>query len=322
MILAGDIGGTKARLGLFSLAGSRLTLTCTERYESKNFSSLTDIVTAFYKSSNTDPKQIDRACFGIPGPVIDGRVKVTNLPWELSESELSSSLSIPKVKLVNDLVSWAAAVPAMRADGLTKIYTSKIPEPHGPELIVAPGTGLGHSLVYRDDKRKLHYIASEGGHANFAPYNEVQSELMHYLTQTLGHASVESVLSGPGMMNIYKFLVSSGRFEADPLAVDNKTITDKALSGAPGVCSETLNLFIEILGAHASNLMLTMLATGGVYLGGGIPPKIIPLLKGPAFLRGYLKKGKCLDKVEATPVHVIADDKASLLGAASIAQGL
>lgn len=329
MILAGDVGGTKTRLGLFSYDGVRLHLTKVERYASGEFPSFAEIVKKFLAYAGVSAKEIERACFGIPGPVINGMVKVTNLPWEFGEKDLSKELGIPKIRLVNDLVSTAAAIPTLPEKSFTTIYSGLGTHPFGPSVVVAPGTGLGHALLHRSEKGSITLIASEGGHANFAPTCDTQYELLKYIQKTKGHASVESLVCGPGVTNIYSFLRDTGKYkENSELAAalqegdDAGVIAKRALDGDTGICGKTMELFMEILGAHASNIMLTFLATGGVYLGGGIPPKILPLLQGEAFLKGYLMKGKCKDKVEATPVRVIADDSASLHGAAEIARGL
>ena len=330
MLVAGDVGGTKTRLGLFQVGpGRSLALVHTKRFDSASYPSLASIVHAFYEESKITPDQVDRACFGVPGPVIKGHVKVTNLPWTMSEVELSKELGIARVRLVNDLVSTAAAAPQMKADSLATIYPGNDTEAVGAQLVVAPGTGLGHAIIHVAYDGTLHFLASEGGHANLAPNSDQQCDLMRYLAKKLGHASVESVLSGPGIFNIYSFLRDSGRYTVNKeitlefdKADDAQVITAHALNRTDDLCEATMTLFVELLGAHTSNVMLSVLATGGVFLGGGIPPKIVPLLERGEFQAAYLKKGKCLDKVQATPVKVILDDRASLLGAAEIAQGL
>jgi glucokinase len=330
MIVAGDVGGTKARIGLFEKVGQKLELIVSERYTSREFGNLETIVKGFLdQHKNAVKSPIVAACFGLPGPVINGRVKVTNLPWEVVQADVSSALGIPKVKLVNDLVSTAAAIPTFGPQSLVSIYPGKGDvDQAGSCVVVAPGTGLGHSLIHREGAWSV-LLASEGGHANFAPTNDLEIELLKYLQKKDGHVGVESVLCGPGLVNIYNFLKDSGR-EQEPkeLATEMSsgdkaaTIAKHGLDGSFDICVKALDVFCYALGAHASNIVLTWLATGGVYLGGGIPPKIVEALKKGPFLQGYLKKGKCLDRVEATPVFVIMDDFASLYGAAAIASTL
>ena len=330
MIIGGDVGGTKARLGLFDRDGNKLKLLVTERYSSKDFPGLEAIITRFLEQHHTDKsKRIQSGCFGLPGPVINGRVKVTNLPWEVIQADIATCLGTEKVKLVNDLVSTAAAIPTLGAGSLTPIFggQGKV-DPSGSCVVVAPGTGLGHALIHRDGLTTT-FLASEGGHANFAPTTQTEVDLMNYLLPKLKHVSVESILCGPGLMNIYDFMRDSGRASEPPALAAQissgdkaSVITATALDGSQDISVQSLNLFCSILGAHCSNMVLNFLATGGVFLGGGIPPKILPFLQNGAFVEGYLKKGKCKDRVEATPVSVINDDKASLFGAGAIASSL
>jgi glucokinase len=254
---------------------------------------------------------------------------VTNLPWEVVQADIASCLGTEKVKLVNDLVSTAAAIPTLGAGSLTPIFgeLGKV-DPSGSCVVVAPGTGLGHALIHRDGLTTT-FLASEGGHANFAPTTPTEVELMNYLLPKLKHVSVESILCGPGLMNIYDFIKDSGRATESPALAARissgekaSVITATALDGSEDISVQSLNLFCSILGAHCSNMVLNFLATGGVFLGGGIPPKILPFLHNGSFVEGYLKKGKCKDKVESTPVSVINDDKASLFGAGAIASSL
>lgn len=330
MIIAGDVGGTKARIGLFERRAGKVELLVSEQYASKEHKSLEAIIAAFMEKHGELAKgKLEAACFGLPGPVVNGRVKVTNLPWEVAMVDIGRCLGISKVKLVNDLVSTAAAIPTFSPSSLTTIYD----DPHSTDragscVVVAPGTGLGHSLIHREGGWSV-LLASEGGHANFAPTNRIEIELLEYLQTKLPHVSVESVLCGPGIGNIYNFLRDTGRGEAppemnSPEAKQNPagTITQLALEGSSDICVQTLRMFCSMLGAHCSNIVLTYLATGGVYLGGGIPPKITTFLSNGSFLEGYLRKGKQRERVEATPVFVIKDDHAALFGSAAIASTL
>lgn len=324
MIIAGDIGGTKARIGLFDRRGGKVELVVSDQYASNEFEALEAILEAFLKthaSSVTGP--LEAACFGLPGPVINGKVRVTNLPWEVVQVDVAQRLGIGKVKLVNDLVSTAAAIPTLGQSSLTTVYEGRgRVNRAGSCVVVAPGTGIGHALIHREGGWSV-LLPSEGGHANFAPTTDIEIDLLRYLQAKLGHVSVESVLCGPGLVNIYSFLRdtqgSSAQIEE---LVSASLIAAKALDGTNPLATQALNLFCEMLGKHCSNIVLTFLATGGLYLGGGIPPKIAPFLLQGGFLEGYLKKGKQRESVEATPVFIVNDDYASLHGAAAIASTL
>lgn len=330
MLIAGDIGGTKARLGLFEKAGNVPKLIATERYNSKEYDGLESIIRQFLeKHGSLIPKRIETACFGLPGPVVNGRVKVTNLPWEVIVSSIEKELKTRRVKIVNDLVSTAAAVPHFTEESLVSLYEGRGSSAGtGDILVVAPGTGLGHALIHRESGGFV-FLASEGGHANFAPTDDRQVALMNYLKPKLGHVSVESVLCGPGLYNIYCYIKDTdGKRESDALAAELVSGDKAAIIARCATQNEdenaknALSLFCTILGAHCSNMVLNFLATGGVFLGGGIPPKIIDALQDGAFVQGFLAKKKCLDRVEATSVQIIKNDQASLLGAAAIASTL
>ena len=330
MIIAGDIGGTKARIGLFERRSGKVELLLSEQYVSRDFSSLEAILKKFLeKHGPAMTSRTEAACFGLPGPVVNGRVKVTNLPWEVIQSEVGATLKVHKIRLVNDLVGTAAAIPTFGPDSLTTVYEGRGSVDRGGScVVVAPGTGLGHSLIHREAGWSV-LLASEGGHANFAPTNEEEVALLQYLQGRFSHVSVESVLCGPGIANIYSFLRDTGRGE-EPAQLKGQesasnitsTVTELVMAGTSDICVKALRMFCSILGAHCSNMVLTYLATGGVYLGGGIPPKIAPFLSQGAFLEGYLKKGKQRERVEATPVFIIKDDHAALYGAAAIAATL
>ena len=330
MILAGDIGGTKARIGLFEQRPGKLELIVSDQYASKDFGSLEEILVKFletYKDRITGP--LRSACFGLPGPVVNGRIKVTNLPWEVVQMDVGIKLKISKIRLVNDLVSTAAAIPTFETSSLTTVYSGcGAVDLAGSCVVVAPGTGIGHSLIDREGGWSV-LMASEGGHANFAPTNDEEIALLKYLQPKLSHVSVESVLCGPGLVNIYSFLKETGRgtepsSDREPGAppVTASVIATRALEGSSDLAVHALEMFCSMLGSHCSNIVLTYLATGGVYLGGGIPPKIAPFLLKGEFLKGYLNKGKLRERVEATPVFIVKDDFASLYGAAAIASTL
>ncbi len=330
MIIAGDVGGTKARIGFFERRAGKVELLVSEQYVSKDFPSLESIISDFIgKHGSTVKGKLEAACFGLPGPVVNGRVKVTNLPWEVAMVDVGQALGISKVKLVNDLVSTAAAIPNFSESSLKTIYDGQDSwDRAGSCVVVAPGTGLGHSLIHREGGWSV-LLASEGGHANLAPTNKMEIELLEYLQGKFSHVSVETVLCGPGIGNIYSFLRDTGRGEepaemktAEAQRNPAGVITKLALEGASDICVQTMKMFCSMLGAHCSNIVLTYLATGGVYLGGGIPPKIVDFLQNGSFMEGYLRKGKQKERVEATPVLVIKDDHAALFGSAAIASTL
>ena len=324
MIIAGDIGGTKARIGLFDRRGGKVALVVSDQYASKEFTTLEGLLEAFLKAHpNAVTGPLEAACFGLPGPVINGRVRVTNLPWEVVQVDVAQRLGIGKVKLVNDLVSTAAAIPTLGESSLTTVYEGRgRVDRAGSCVVVAPGTGIGHALIHREGGWSV-LLPSEGGHANFAPTTDIEIDLLRYLQPKLGHVSVESVLCGPGLVNVYSFLRDTqGSTTFIDETVSASIIATKALEGTSPLATWALTLFCQILGKHCSNIVLTFLATGGVYLGGGIPPKIAPFLLQGGFLEGYLKKGKQRESVEATPVFIVNDDHAALYGAAAIASTL
>jgi glucokinase len=324
MILAGDIGGTKARIGLFDRRGGKVELVVSDQYASKEFATLEAILEEFLSThANSVTGPLEAACFGLPGPVINGRVRVTNLPWEVVQVDVAQRLGIGKVKLVNDLVSTAAAIPTLGQSSLTTVYEGRgRVNRAGSCVVVAPGTGIGHALIHREGGWSV-LLPSEGGHANFAPTTAIEIDLLRYLQPKLGHVSVESVLCGPGLVNIYSFLRNTqGSTHSNEEPISASIIATTAIEGTSPLATQALSLFCEILGKHCSNIVLTFLATGGVYLGGGIPPKIAPFLLNGGFLEGYLKKGKQRESVEATPVFIVNDDHAALHGAAAIASTL
>ena len=325
MLLAGDVGGTKTRLALYEEGDRSLKRLFEERYESAKHGSLEEILGDFL---NKHSAKASVACFGLPGPVVNGRVKVTNLPWELSEDSISRSLNIPRVKLVNDLVATAAAIPAFGEADLLTLHGGSPAEGDGVAAVVAPGTGLGQAFLVRDGGR-YSFLPSEGGHSNFAPTNPLEFELHSYIEKRYGHVSVERVLCGPGLVNIYEFLRDSGKAaESADLSAALKSgvpaavITQSALKGEHEITVKALETFVSILGAHCCNVVVTVLATKGVYLGGGVPPKIIEKLTDGQILKSYLTKGKMAKQVEAAPLHIIRDDHAALTGAARIAHTL
>jgi glucokinase len=328
MILAGDIGGTKVRFGIFKQQDESLIRQ--DLYEEKSASgrSLIEMIQSYLQSH---PSPIEAACFGVPGPVIDGKAQTTNLPWLLDAANISRACNIPTVHLVNDLQATVAAIPFLPQQALallhngaqTNALSAHMPRTFG---LLAPGTGLGQAFLLFDG---THYIplASEGGHCDFSAHNEEQSALFEYLQRKFKRVSRERVLCGPGIGNIFDFLIDTNRATlpavlAERLAQSqdrNATITQSGLADEFPVTAHTLNLFLSLLGAAAGDLVLTLLTTGGMYLGGGIPPKILPKLKEPALIESYTAKGRLSTLPQGTSLSVILDDTAALLGAAHIA---
>ena len=318
LFLAGDIGGTKTALAIFSTeTGPRRPL-ARATFPSADYASLEAIVQAFMAGQAA---KIAWASIDVAGPVIEGRVQVTNLPWVVDAHSLSQVLGAP-VHLLNDLESIALAIPFLEPADLETLNAGE-PEPHKPLAVVAPGTGLGEAFLLWDGMRYRPH-ASEGGHTDFGPTNPAQLELLSYLLPRFGHVSYERVCAGIGLPNIYAYLKDSGRLaEPDWLREQLASARDQtpiivqaALGGAAPICVETLELFISILGSEAGNLAIKVLSTGGVYLGGGIPPRILPRLKGPAFMQAFIHKGRFSDLLARMPVHVILHPEAALFGAA------
>ncbi|MGH7596894.1 MAG: glucokinase [bacterium] len=325
MILAGDTGGTKTRLALYEEQPGKLVRRQTETFASADFPSLEEIIRTFLSKNHTSVK---KACFGVPGPIVAGRAQSTNLPWLTDEAHITRTLGIASVKLVNDLVATTSSIPFLNADDLLTVHQGL---PAGRETtfgVLAPGTGLGQAFLYKQGGQFI-ALPSEGGHADFAPNNEIEIALLKYLLAKFRRVSYERVLCGPGLVNIYNFLKDTGvaaeppelseRFvDDDPAAV----ISTSGQSGEFAICVQALDIFASILGAQAGNLVLTMLATGGIYLGGGIPPKISQKLMDGTAVAAYANKGRLSDFVKATPLYVIRDDHAALLGSAYLASML
>ena len=324
MILAGDIGGTSARLGLFDANGAGPRLAVEQTYASREHPGLDEIVTAFVAAHKAP---IQHACFGIAGPVLHGRVEAPNLAWVVDARTLARELALPAVTLLNDLEANAYGIAALGPEDFV-VLNAGTPQAKGNAAVISAGTGLGEAGLYWDGQRH-HPFACEGGHADFAPRNALEAELLVFLGSTGERVSYERVLSGPGLHRIYEFLRDSGRGQepaalaealrqSDPAAV----ISRNGLEGRYELCVQALELFASFYGAEAGNLALKMMATGGVYLGGGIAPKILAKLKGPAFLQAFTAKGRMRPLLEAMPVRVIMNEMTALLGAARCAAPL
>jgi glucokinase len=321
MLLAGDIGGTKTNVAIFAPEdGPRVPLV-EATFPSARYPTLEAVIREFLSRVDLT---VSQACFGVAGPVVNGRATVTNLPWEMEETQLATTLELEAVHLLNDLESIANAIPLLEADDLYTL-SDREPTPGGAIAVIAPGTGLGEAFLTWDGTR---YEAhpSEGGHADFGPANELELGLFRYLLDIYGHVSWERVCSGIGLPNIYTYLKASSYAEepswfADKLAAASDptpVIVNNALGEGERceLCVATLDTFVSVLGAEAGNLALTVLATGGVYLGGGIPPRILPALSGGAFMRSFQSKGRFSGLMSSLPVHVILNPKSALLGVA------
>lgn len=322
IILAGDIGGTKANLALYEKEAEKLSLIEEGRFPSVDYESLEALVQDFLKGRTDEPRAV---CFGIPGPVIDGTSRTTNLPWLVSAGSLAHLLKIERAFVINDLEATGYGLAALDS-GQLKALNPVEPEADGNRALLAAGTGLGQAALIYDGAR-YQVMPSEGGHADFAPRNELEIELLRYLLTLHRRVSYERVLSGPGLVNVYNFLKTSGR-AAEPawlaealLASDDEaqTISEAALEERAEICVRALDIFASVYGAQAGNLALAYKATGGIYLGGGIAPKIAVKLADGAFLAAYKDKGRLSPLVEAVPVHIIMNPKTALLGAAHYA---
>ncbi len=324
-LLAGDVGGTKTELAVFARRGEDLATVREAKYASREFASLEAVVRRFLDEAR--PSRLDAACFAVAGPVTEGKVRTTNLPWTVEAALLAPLVGTDRVRLVNDLEAAAYGMLFLEP-GDFRVLRAAGPPRRGNIAVIAPGTGLGEAILFWDGARH-HPVASEGGHADFAPRDAEQIELLRHLGARYGaHVSYERVLSGDGLHNLYVFLRDAGRGLEPPWLAErlargdpNATIAELALSGESPLCVAALDLFCSILGAEAGNLALKSFATGGVILGGGIPPKILPALEKGGFLAALTDKGRLASWLEAVPVRVALVPRAPLIGAARLVMG-
>ncbi|MGV6858977.1 MAG: glucokinase [bacterium] len=324
VILAGDIGGTKTVLGLFEEeSDGRLRQRVQLVYPSREYAGLEEILQDM--ATRASLTSVTRACFGIAGPVVNGRCRTTNLPWEVDEESLGQLLGIPRAVLLNDLEAAAYGMLYLDDDDLVDLNPTGR-QVEGNVAVIAAGTGLGEAMLFWDGE-KYHPIASEGGHCDFAPSTPQQDELLCWLRNRWpGHVSFERLLSGPGVFTLYQFLRDKG-YADEPLAMrqlpegadSSAMVSECALRDHDPLCTEALRLFVEIYGAEAGNLALKSLSVGGVFVGGGIAPKILPLIHSGGFLEAFMAKGRFEELLRGMSVRVSTNALAPLIGAANFA---
>lgn len=323
MILAVDIGGTKTNLALYEFEDNILTIKEQHQFASRDFSSLIDVIIAF--EEKTSKLEVSAACFGIAGPVVHGRCRTTNLPWDITTSGLQEYLSTDKVHLMNDLESTAYGMLYLREDEFVDLNPTGR-DIDGNRAVIAAGTGLGEAMLYYDGT-DYQPIGSEGGHCDFAPVTAQQDELLNWMRKRYpGHVSYERVLSGPGVYTLYEFLLESG-YAPEPASMmkisedkdKSAMVSECALKEKNPLCMEALRLFCEIYGAEAGNLALKSMSLGGVYIGGGIAPKILEVMKNNYFMNGFVSKGRFEEMLRGMQVKISLNSETALLGAAHYA---
>jgi glucokinase len=321
MVLAGDVGGTNARLATVELDGSTARLLHQSRYPSADFAGLAPIVRRFFEEAGSRP---DRACFGIACPVVGDDCSAPNLPWTINARALAAEIGIPRTAIINDFAAVGYGIELLEPADLATLQGGTR-EPKGPIALIGAGTGLGQGfLIWQGDHYRV--LPSEGGHSDFAPSGEVQAGLLRTLREQFGRVSWERLLSGPGIANIYQYLRASGvapeqaavRAELDS-EDDGKVIVTHALDRNDALSMRALELFWEILGAQAGNLALTVVATGGVYIAGGIAPRVVERLDSSPLLTAFRDKGRLSPLLARIPVHVIMNPSVGVLGAAAVA---
>ena len=320
MLLAGDVGGTKIFLGLFARNGARPKAIEIRSYRTLDFPDLGAVSLHFLRETSTAPHDIEAAVFGVAGPITGARAHLTNVPWIVDLDALRRDVAIPRAHLLNDLEALAWSVPVLTSDEIEVVHEGR-PDAGGNVALIAAGTGLGIALLPNVDGR-LVPRASEGGHVDFAPRNADEHALAEALTRDYGRVDIERVVSGPGLANIHRILHphQCGTLTPMPPSHDLPAAISRAAleAGCPS-CIRSLECFVSAYGASAGNLALTVLATGGVYLGGGIAPRILPALRWPCFMQSFLDKSPMDALISRVPVKVILNPRAGLLGAAAYA---
>lgn len=325
MIIAGDMGGTNTRLALVEKEAGQLQIRALELFPSAKYSGLQDVVKEFLAKQQIT---VAKACIGVAGPVQNGRCNAMNLPWVIDAQEIAEANGIRQVSVINDLEANAYGIDCLGPSDLVTLNAGASGAV-GNGAVVSAGTGLGEAGMYWDGKH-FHPFATEGGHTDFAPRNQLEFELYQYLLKEFDHVSYERIVSGPGLVNIYRFLIASGHGEEPAwLAEEMKQadhaacISNAALAGRSPVCEQALDLFLELYGTEAGNMALKVMARGGVWLGGGIVVKVLKRLQATGgFLTAFCGKGRLRRLMEDIPVRVILNDKTALLGAARFALDL
>lgn len=321
MILAGDIGGTKTILALFTIDGERIVLLDEQVFPSQRYKDFLDVLQEFLRGRRYP---VQHACFGVAGPVINGRCEATNLPWIVDADQISKKIGIPSVWLLNDLEATAYGALSLTEKEYCTLNQGQT-DLKGNRGVIAAGTGLGEAILFWDGTKYV-VSASEGGHTDFAPRNPFEIKLLEYLMKSFGRVSYERVLSGPGLLNIYQFLRDSGHGK-EPLWLSERLeredpsalISEIALSGKVDLCVKALDLFVSVYGAEAGNQALRIMAIGGIYIGGGIAPKILDKLLDGTFMKAFAEKGRFSSFMTSIPVRVILNEKTALIGAARYA---
>ena len=321
MILAGDVGGTKVYLALYDFIDGKLEYTRDKQYLAKDYSGLEEIVKEFLGA-----EKVTAACFGVPGPVRDGRLRLTNLPWTLDSRELAAGLAIEHVFLINDLEANCYGIAELSADQIFTLSEGDARQV-GNRALISAGTGLGEGFLVWNGRHHVPY-PSEGGHADYAPRNEDEIDLLRFLRQKYnGRISFERVVSGPGLTNVYEFLREVRGMEepawlAKRIAAEdpNAVITELALAAKSEICEKAMDMVVSAYGAEAGNLALKVLSAGGLYVGGGIAPRILEKLKDGAFMKAFADKGRLSQLLVNMPVRVILESRTALMGAAAYAE--
>ncbi len=321
MLLAGDVGGTKVRLALFK-PNEKLLSKKETKYRSKDYPDLVSLMKDFLSLVPHD--QITSICVGVAGAVVDGRCKETNIPWIIEERELKEKLGVPKVWLINDLEANAWGLRVLEKEEL--FCVNKGEKIQGNQALISAGTGLGEAGLFWDGCTHQPF-ATEGGHVDFAPIDEKEIDLLRYLQRQFEHVSYERILCGAGLYLLYRFLVDTKREKEDPeveamqLSQEpQKLITEKAIAGTSQTCIHAVELFTSIYGAEAGNLALKFMSMGGMFIGGGIAPHLVPFFSKRTFMHAFTSKGRFSELLDKIPVHIVLDERTALLGAARYAQ--
>jgi glucokinase len=321
IVLAGDVGGTNARIAIVEMDRRTARIVRERRYPSRDYPGLAPIVRRFCEEEATRP---DRACFGIACPLVGDDCTAPNLPWTINGRALAAEIGISRTRIINDFVAVGYGIELLGPSDLVTLQEGR-PEPQGPIALIGAGTGLGQGfLLWEGDHYRV--LPSEGGHGDYAPRGKLQAGLLQFLDRQFDRVSWERLLSGPGLVNTYRYLHASAAApeqatvraemeKEDPAAV----IARHALARTDCLSDRALDLFCEIFGAQAGNLALTVVATGGVYLAGGIAPRIVERLKSGPFLTAFRDKGRLSELLARIPVHVIMNPNGALLGAAAVA---